>query len=410
MKPATPSTQLRKGAFGGSPASHLPSSQDRRSFLGSALAMVSGMAVARMASGAAEAREAGAEMFALDDQQPFNAQTRRLKITRSGLPVAALIFPTDYPTHFRLKPELFQVCTPSGVPVTGSHEYCFIHHQSIMCGHGKVQMDGDPRVVDFYRQLPFPDPARSDKWHATSVNHNLFHLGPSGLQRVTKARWRVADQVVIQLNLAWQTREIGRELGGDTLLVEERFYRIARAGAATVVDVFSKLTPASRPVTLVPENDHGFIGVRMHDLIDVEDGGVMRDSEGRNPNGYFRAGAASWNISQTPKPAGESKGAEGEGRVPRWVDCTGKIGNATVGMTLMSHPANVRNAWGVREFGLMIISGAQQEPVRITAEKPFEFAARFAAHDGQLPPEVADRLHAQFAAVKADELRAFLEG
>ena len=44
-----------------------------------------------------------------------------------------------------LKPELLPVCTPRGLPVTSSHQYCFIHHQSIMCGHGKVRGDGDER-------------------------------------------------------------------------------------------------------------------------------------------------------------------------------------------------------------------------------------------------------------------------
>jgi hypothetical protein len=63
------------------------------------------------------------------DQVRFGGQTRRLKLTRGDRFITALIFPTDYPTHFRLKPELYPVCTPRGLPVTGSHSYCFIHHQ-----------------------------------------------------------------------------------------------------------------------------------------------------------------------------------------------------------------------------------------------------------------------------------------
>jgi hypothetical protein len=74
----------------------------------------------------------------------------------------------------------------------------------------------------------------------------------------------------------------------------------------------------------------------------------------------------------------------------------------------MSHPANVRNEWYVREFGLMIVSAAQSEAVRITPDKPFEFAARFVAHDGPLSPEAADSLHAGFAKVNAGELRAWI--
>jgi hypothetical protein len=327
------------------------------------------------------------EPFAIADEVLFRGQTRRLKITRGQKPVASLLLPTDYPTHFRLKPELHHVCTPDGIPVTGSHEHCFIHHQSIMCGHGRVQVEGDERIVDFYRQLPFPDPARADRWHAK--DKNLFHLGPSGLQQVTRVRSRAGDQLVIQLELAWQTREIGREQGA-VLATEERLYRISVEGRSTIVDVFSKLQSTGRSVVLLPENDHGYLGVRVHDFIDVEDGGVMRDSEGRtNPSEHFRDAA-------------------GERRIPRWVDCTGTIGSATVGMALMSHPANVRNEWYVREFGLMIVSAAQTEAVQITPEQPFEFAARFVAHDGPLSTEEADRLHASFAVVKADELRAYI--
>lgn len=53
--------------------------------------------------------------------------------------------------------------------------------------------------------------------------------------------------------------------------------------------------------------------------------------------------------------------------------------------------------------------GGSKRGVRITPETPFEFAARFVAHDGVLPPAVADQLQARFAAVTADELRSFLK-
>ncbi len=358
--------------------SSTPPMSDRRRFLAGAISSALGTAFTQGAETAG---------FTVEDQRPFRGQTRRLKITCGGGPVASLLFPTDYPTHFRLKPELHQVCTPGGVPVTGSHEFSFIHHQSIMCGHGRVQADGDERVIDFYRQLPFPDPDRADTWHTQSKN--LFQLGPSGIQRVTEAGWRAADQVVIRLQLAWQTRERGRE-AGDTLALEERLYRISRRDQATIVDVFSQLKPAARPLTLHTENDHGYLGVRVHELINVESGGVMRDSEGRtNAIEHFRDAA-------------------GERRVPRWIDCTGRIGAATVGMTLMSHPGNVRNEWYAREFGLMIISAAQSEPVRVTADSPFEFGARFVAHDGLMSHATADALHAEFAAVTAAQLRASL--
>jgi hypothetical protein len=99
------------------------------------------------------------------------------------------------------------------------------------------------------------------------------------------------------------------------------------------------LTQAERPATLLPENDHGYIGVRVHDLIDVEDGGRMTDSEGRvNPTEHFRD-------------------TTGDRRIPRWVDGTGRIGEAVVGMALMSHPANHRN---YSEFGGVTMTLLQQ--------------------------------------------------
>jgi len=149
-----------------------PSKISRRGLLAGSVAALSGTALAK---------EDSAAPMMIEDQRPFRGQTRRLKITRGGRPVASLLFSSDYPTHFRLKPELHNVCTPSGVPVTGSHEYSFIHHQSIMCGHGRVQLDGDPRVVDFYRQLPPADLARSDPFHAQPRTcSNLAHLASSG--------------------------------------------------------------------------------------------------------------------------------------------------------------------------------------------------------------------------------------
>jgi hypothetical protein len=347
---------------------------DRRQFLAGGIALV-----ATNAAAAADDDIA----FSVEDQQPFRGQTRRLKIKRGGSPVAALVFPTDYPTHFRLKPELQHVCTPCGVPVTGSHEFSFIHHQSIMCGHGRVQVEGDERIVDFYRQLPFPDAERADRWHRSTKN--LFQLGPSGMQRITAARWSASQQVMIRLELAWQTRQPGREQG-DTLAVEQRIYRLANHATNTIVDVYSKLMPAGRPVTLLPENDHGYLGVRLHDFLTVENGGTLKDSEGRvNATEHFRESA-------------------GERRVPRWVDCTGHIGAAQVGLALISHPGNVRNEWYVREFGLMIVSPAQTTPVRITTEQPLEFAARFVAHDGPLSNGDLDTLHANFAATKIGDL------
>ena len=336
--------------------------------------LLSSTAVGAAVIGLAPDSDAEQGGYQVEDQLPFNGQTRRLKLTNQGRFMTALIFSTDYPTHFRLKPELYPVCTPAGVPVTDSHQYCFIHHQSIMTGHGSVKLAGSDRVVDFYRQLPAPDEDRDDPFH---TGKNLFHDGPSGIQKIVNAEWDVAERIRIELSLQWQSREL-RSDGGQPLVNERRVYELSQSGDHTVIDQFSRLEPAAEPFTLLPDR-HSFVGVRVHDLIDPDDGGVMRDSEGRvNPDGNY------WD-------------AVGDRKAPRWIDCTGRIGDNTAGITLISHPNNVRNEFYCRGWGLMICSATLGHEVEVRDDQPFFHAARYVAHDGELSTRAANRLYDEFA-------------
>jgi hypothetical protein len=329
-----------------------------------------------MAATRGEAHAAPTNQFEVDDQRPFRGQTRRLKITNRGHYVTSLIFSVDYPTHFRLKPEFYPVLTPAGYPVTDSHQYCFIHHQSIMCGHGRVRAE-DGRVIDFYRKLNFPENDRSDKWH--TPERNLYHLGPSGIQEITKAKWTTAESVRIDLELTWRTRE-QNSAKGDPILREKRRYELTQSGPHTIIDHFSELIPVKGTAVLEADR-HSFCGVRVHDLIDVEDGGTMRDSEGRaNPIGNY------WN-------------KDGDRKAPRWVDCTGRIGEATVGITLMGHPDNVRNQYYVQQWGLMEVSPVLGEDAEFNSGNPYRFAARYVAHDGEIQSETADKLFSSFGSL-----------
>ena len=311
--------------------------------------------------------------FDVDDQKPFRGQTRRLKITNRGNYVTSFIFSADYPTHFRLKPEFHPVLTPAGYPVTDSHQYCFIHHQAIMCGHGRVRAE-DGRVIDFYRKLNFPESDRKDKWH--TPERNLYHLGPSGIQEITEAKWTAGENVRINLELTWRTRE-QNSAKGDPILREKRRYQLTQSGPHTIIDHFTELVPVHGTAVLEADR-HSFCGVRVNDLIDVEDGGTMIDSEGRiNPDGNY------WD-------------ADGNRKAPKWIDCTGRIGDATVGITLMGHPGNIRNQWYMQEWGLMEVSPVLGEDANFDAKNPFRFAARYVAHDGEIESGTADKLYKSF--------------
>jgi hypothetical protein len=165
---------------------------------------------------------------------------------------------------------------------------------------------------------------------------------------------------------------------GETILTENRVYEVYQQENLTVIDQFSRLNAAIRPVTLLADR-HSFTGARVHDLIDVEDGGTMIDSEGRvNPSGNY------WDD-------------QGERKAPRWVDCSGQIAGLAAGVTLIGHPDNERNEFYVREYGLMTVSAMLGHDVRLTRQDPFHFAARFVAHDGPVEVDTTDRLHAEFA-------------
>lgn len=312
--------------------------------------------------------------FAIDDQRPFRGQTRRLKITNQGRYVTSLIFSADYPTHFRLKPEFYPVLTPAGFPVTDSHQYCFIHHQSVMSGHGRVRTE-DGRVIDFYRKLNFPEQERSDKWH--TKERNLYHLGPSGIQDIVDAKWTGGPTANIDLTLHWRTRQQNSSTG-ETILAENRRYRISQTGRLTIIDHFTKLIPTKGTAVLEADR-HSFCGVRVNDLIDPEDGGEIRDSEGRvNPEGNY------WDAS-------------GERKAPRWLDCAGRVGRAKAGIALMGHPENLRNQYYMQGWGLMEVSPALGQDVSFSADQPFHFAARYVAHDGAMDSTTAEQLFTEFS-------------
>src|SRR5690606_4670068 len=131
---------------------------------------------------------------------------------------------------------------------------------------------------------------------------------------------------------------------------------------------------------------HTFSGVRVHDLIDPEDGGTVRDAMGRmNATGFF----------------GGSGGKDGP--AARWVDYSGHIGPNPVGVTLIAHPQNLRNDWYVTPFGLMQVSAMLHDPVSLEAGQPFHFATRVLAHDGQIDGATADEWADEFAALPIHE-------
>lgn len=62
----------------------------------------------------------------------------------------------------------------------------------------------------------------------------------------------------------------------------------------------------------------------------------------------------------------------------------------------MGHPGNLRNEFYCRGWGLMICSPTLGHDVHVSDKEPFNFAARYIAHDGELTDESANHLYRDF--------------
>jgi len=63
----------------------------------------------------------------------------------------------------------------------------------------------------------------------------------------------------------------------------------------------------------------------------------------------------------------------------------------------MGHPANLRNQFYVREYGLMTVSAMLTQDVELREAQSWPFAVRFVAHDGPLDRRVAEGWYTDFA-------------
>ena len=56
-----------------------------------------------------------------------------------------------------------------------------------------------------------------------------------------------------------------------------------------------------------------------------------------------------------------------------------------------------KNEYYVQDWGLMEVSAMLDKDLSFSNAKPFRFAARYVAHDGELAAATADQLYADFS-------------
>jgi hypothetical protein len=196
------------------------------------------------------------------------------------------------------RPYYYPVLGPGGVPVTNFAPADHPHHKSLWVAHGAVN------ECDNWSEL---------EGHSRSVNQDCV----------------IAAQGPVYAELCavndWQTPQ------GHSLLLEVTRMRVYNlAGAARLMEWRIELTAGFEGAFFGDTKEAGLLSVRVAESMEVPNGGRIASAYGA---------------------VGE---AECWGQPAPWVDYSGPVGDATLGVALLDHPANFRypTPWHVRDYGL----------------------------------------------------------
>lgn len=224
---------------------------------------------------------------------------------------------------FLMRPCVHPLYTPAGIPVTEMGAHNFPHHKGVWIGHAQVN------GVNFF--------------------HDLVDAG--WIVPVRTSADADSESAQIDLDLEWRDRQ------GTVIATEVRTHQVRRVGPAYLLDMVSTLHASHGALELGVDN-HAWAGCRLIDALDQDDGGSMRDSEGR-----------------------ESADAI-NGHPVRWVNVSGAIGGHVCGAALMAHPASAPVPTFARFYGTSLLNPTMYEPLAIQSGESWTFGARIAAYDG----------------------------
>ena len=234
---------------------------------------------------------------------------------------------TGYGDFYLSRPNFYPVYSPSGRPVTVSSAYRFNHHRSIFIGHANVN------GVNFF--------------HDNNPERN--NLGDIVLVRAERREG--GGQASLQTENRWASK------AGAELLFEKRGIVWTPGEAAHVLDIFSELEPRVEEAVF-GKDTHSYIGIRVADTMDVEDGGRAVNSLGEeNEEGAMN-------------------------RFADWVDYSGPVAGKTVGAALIVHPDNPPSPFFVRNYGTFLSNFTLREPYVLKAGERLTQRFRIVIHEG----------------------------
>jgi hypothetical protein len=241
------------------------------------------------------------------------------------------------------RPNWFPVYSPSGRPVTTNHAYRFNHHKSIFLGHARVN------GVNFF--------------HDNSPNRrDLGDIAFEGADIQTSD-----TSILLCTRNGWIAKE------GARILTEKRDIRWTPGEDAHVLDINSVLTSDAGEVVF-GKDTHAYLGVRVADTMDVEDGG-----RALNSNGHVNE-------------------EECMNQFADWVDYSGSVVGKVVGVTLMHHPVNPPSPYFVRNYGTFLSNFTLREPYTLGEGGSLELRFRILIHEGSADDVDIARYHREFVA------------
>lgn len=248
---------------------------------------------------------------------------------------------TQYGDMYKSRPDFYPVYSPSGREVTCTCAYRYNHHKSIFIGHADVN------GINFFHDN---NPTRSDLGDIV-LEKSQHEIDESGIHIMT--------------HNGWITK------AGARLLDEERNFTVFLSENAHIVDLTSTLIASQTDLTFAQDN-HAFLGVRVADTMDVEDGGTILNANGqRNEEEAMRQSAD-------------------------WTDYSGVVAGKTVGVTLMNHPSNPPSAFFTRNYGTFLTNFTLLDQYQLARGKRLTQRFRILIHEGDATEANVEDYYNQF--------------
>ena len=248
---------------------------------------------------------------------------------------------TQYGDMYKSRPDFYPVYSPSGREVTCTCAYRYNHHKSIFIGHADVN------GINFFHDN---NPTRSNLGDIV-LEKSQHEIDESGIHVLT--------------HNGWITK------AGVRLLDEERNFTVIPGKVAHIIDLASTLIASQTDLTFAQDN-HAFLGVRVADTMDVEDGGTILNANGqRNEEEAMRQSAD-------------------------WADYSGVVAGKTVGVTLMNHPSNPPSAFFTRNYGTFLTNFTLLDQYQLSRGERLTQRFRILIHEGNAAEANIEDCYNQF--------------